>query len=106
MASNAKILLIGATGKQFFRIHGHAVPDMVDLLGYIGGSVLSLLLAHPRVAASDISVLVRSQAKAEKLREFGLHVVVGSTDDHDQLESLAATADVVFSCVRSHSPLR
>ena len=73
--------------------------------GYIGGSVLSLLPTHSGVSASNISILVRSAEKAQTLRrEFGLNAIVGSTDEHEKLQALAAEADVVFSCVRFLQP--
>ncbi|KAF7791748.1 hypothetical protein EIP86_002772 [Pleurotus ostreatoroseus] len=79
LAMNTKILLIGGTG-------------------YIGGSVLSRLFYHPKVDAKNITVLVRSQEKADKLRHFQFNTVVGSMVDLGFLENLARRSDVVFSC--------
>ncbi|KAJ7581520.1 hypothetical protein C8J56DRAFT_1168984 [Mycena floridula] len=66
--------------------------------GYIGGSVLSLLLEHKNRAQFDITTLVRAEDKAEKLRSAtGIKVVVGSHQDLELVEDLASKADVVFS---------
>ena len=75
------------------------MPLFVLILGYIGGSVLSRLFYHPRVDPKNITVLVRSQEKADKLQYFQFNSVVGSTADLDLLERFAQRADVVFSCV-------
>ncbi|KAJ7284906.1 hypothetical protein C8J57DRAFT_1289814 [Mycena rebaudengoi] len=72
--------------------------------GYIGGAVLTRLLEHPLAATFDITLLVRSAPKAEKLNriKFGqgnkLRAVVGSNSDLGLLKQLAADADVVFAC--------
>ncbi|KAJ6554645.1 hypothetical protein B0H19DRAFT_151779 [Mycena capillaripes] len=85
MTSPKNILLLGATG-------------------YIGGTVLEKLLAHPCARADEfkISTPVRDSAKAEKLKSFGVKPVVGDlTSDADLLETLAKDADVVFSIADS-----
>lgn len=69
------------------------------LLGYVGGSILTRLLSHPLRRVLDITALVRSEEKAEKLRSLGLKAVFGSTSDGALLASLAAEADIVFACV-------
>ena len=68
-------------------------------LGYIGGSVLSRFLKHPNATSFDITTLVRSPEKAEKLKTFGVHPVVGSHSDLALVEKLAAKADVVIAVV-------
>jgi len=65
--------------------------------GYIGGSVLSRFLKHPNATSFDITTLVRSPEKAEKLKTFGVHPVVGSHSDLALVEKLAAKADVVIA---------
>ncbi|EDR01044.1 uncharacterized protein LACBIDRAFT_333595 [Laccaria bicolor S238N-H82] len=67
--------------------------------GYIGGSVLSRLLIHPSFTSGSfqISALVRTAEKGEKLKGLGVRPVVGSYDDLDVLEREAGDADVVFS---------
>ncbi|KAI0696908.1 NAD(P)-binding protein [Cytidiella melzeri] len=77
--SKTPILLIGATG-------------------YIGGSVLAHLLKHPSKETFDITVLVRSADKANRLEKFGVKPVVGSYHDTALVEELAEKAHVVFSC--------
>ncbi|KAH8094662.1 hypothetical protein BXZ70DRAFT_1009955 [Cristinia sonorae] len=53
VTSQQKILFIGATG-------------------YIGGSVFDEVLKHPQVSQFDITVYIRSEAKAKKLAALGL----------------------------------
>lgn len=65
--------------------------------GYIGGAVLERLLNHPDFARFQITAVVRSAEKAEKLNKLGVDVVVGSHSDADIVTDLAAKADVVFS---------
>lgn len=69
------------------------------LPGYIGGAVLERLLNHPDFARFQITAVVRSAEKAEKLNKLGVDVVVGSHSDADIVTDLAAKADVVFSIV-------
>jgi uncharacterized protein YbjT (DUF2867 family) len=69
--------------------------------GYIGGSVLDRLLAHPDRAHFDLTLLLRSRDKARTLEEqFGLKTIIGSLDDTQLLEDTAADADVVINTVR------
>ncbi|KAI0822486.1 NAD-P-binding protein [Trametes gibbosa] len=69
--------------------------------GYIGGTILQRLLAHPNAKNFDISTLVRNPNKAKKLEteletEFGVKAVVGSLADLDTIASLAENAHVVI----------
>jgi uncharacterized protein YbjT (DUF2867 family) len=68
--------------------------------GYIGGSVLARLLAHPKRDKFLITALVRSEEKARKLESFGVTPVVGSFKDFVLVTKLAEQAHVLFSCVR------
>jgi len=72
---------------------------MLGVTGYIGGAVLTqFLLQHPDASESfNITALVRSPEKAEKLKALGIEAVVGSLSDHDVLEKLASASDVVFA---------
>ena len=70
-----------------------------QLLGYIGGSVLLRFLNRPDFRSLEITVLVRSHEKAEKLRTLGVNAVVGSHSDLPLLEKLASEADVVIAMV-------
>ncbi|KAF8807004.1 NAD(P)-binding protein [Phlegmacium glaucopus] len=65
--------------------------------GYIGGTVLSRFLKHPDVGSFNITVLVRSPEKAEKLKAFGVNPVVGSHSDTSLMENLTAQTDVVIA---------
>ncbi|KAF8066913.1 hypothetical protein FPV67DRAFT_1215028 [Lyophyllum atratum] len=65
--------------------------------GYIGGSVLSRFLERPDIASLNITALVRSPEKAEKLKALGVNAVIGSHDDSALVEKLASEADVVIS---------
>ena len=67
--------------------------------GYIGGSVLTRLLEHPNVNSFQITTLVRSPEKAEKLKSLGVNAVIGSLLELDKVEKLASEADVVFATV-------
>ncbi|KAI0783870.1 NAD(P)-binding protein [Irpex lacteus] len=69
--------------------------------GYLGGSVLARLLAHPSRHTFAITALVRSEEKAKKLETFGVTPVVGSTKDTALLAKLAENAHVVFSTADS-----
>ncbi|KAJ7448662.1 hypothetical protein B0H11DRAFT_2080222 [Mycena galericulata] len=69
--------------------------------GYIGGSILSKLLQHPRASEFQITALVRDSAKAEKLTRFGVTPIVGDNSKLDLLESLARDADIVISVAES-----
>ncbi|KAK7679032.1 hypothetical protein QCA50_017976 [Cerrena zonata] len=70
--------------------------------GYIGGCILSRLLAHPEHETFAITAFVRSAEKSEKLKSFGINVVQGSTDDREKVEVLASQAHVVFSTASSN----
>ncbi|PFH53083.1 hypothetical protein AMATHDRAFT_84076 [Amanita thiersii Skay4041] len=66
--------------------------------GYIGGGVLARLLQHPQRANFELTVILRSAEKAEKLRtSFGVDAVVGSFADLALMERLAEKADVILS---------
>jgi len=72
---------------------------LVGATGYIGGSVLSLLLSHRRSSTFKITALVRSPEKARLLEsQFGVTAVVGSHVDEGVLGSLSSEAQIVFSC--------
>lgn len=66
--------------------------------GYIGGSLLARLLAHPDAGTFDITVLARSPEKVAQLQAFGVTPVLGSLKDLELLEDLASKAHVVLSC--------
>ncbi|KDQ49807.1 hypothetical protein JAAARDRAFT_42553, partial [Jaapia argillacea MUCL 33604] len=65
--------------------------------GYIGGSVLTRLLAHPNASSFEITALVRTQEKAKLLEEFGVKTLLGSHSDIDKLEEVASKSNVVFA---------
>ncbi|KAF8807005.1 NAD(P)-binding protein [Phlegmacium glaucopus] len=65
--------------------------------GYIGGSVLSRFLKHPNAASFNITVLVRSPEKAEKLKAFGVNPVIGDHSDVALVEKLTAKVDVAIA---------
>ncbi|KAJ7452814.1 NAD(P)-binding protein [Mycena latifolia] len=69
--------------------------------GYVGGTVLTRFLAHPRANTFDITVLVRDPKKAAKFEEQGVHAVVGSHSDAQLVEKLASEADVVIAVADS-----
>ncbi|KAF8956984.1 hypothetical protein BDZ97DRAFT_1670608 [Flammula alnicola] len=67
--------------------------------GYIGGTVLTRLLRHPDAASFQITALVRSAEKGEKLKTLGVDFILGSyTDENlDLLTEAASKADVVIA---------
>ncbi|EIW84032.1 NAD(P)-binding protein [Coniophora puteana RWD-64-598 SS2] len=71
--------------------------------GYIGGSVLQKVLAHPSAATSEFTLLVRSPEKARLLEGYiqavgvDVRVLLGSHSDSDKLEAQAAQSDVIFA---------
>ncbi|VDB94635.1 unnamed protein product [Peniophora sp. CBMAI 1063] len=76
MSSKVTVLFLGATG-------------------YIGGSVLELLLKDPRF---EVTALVRDSAKARVLTEkFGVRTVAGSLVDIQLLTEEASKADVIIN---------
>ncbi|PPQ67713.1 hypothetical protein CVT25_009319 [Psilocybe cyanescens] len=80
MSTQLKIFITGATG-------------------YIGGSVLSRLLNHNDASSFQITALVRSEEKANKLKTLGINVIVGSYTDPDLnfLTREAAQSDIVIT---------
>jgi len=70
-------------------------------IGYVGGSVLAKFLDHPSFASFNITALIRSPAKAEKLRTLGVNTVVGSNSDLQLLRTLAQDADFVLAMADS-----
>ncbi|KIK96926.1 hypothetical protein PAXRUDRAFT_825456 [Paxillus rubicundulus Ve08.2h10] len=69
--------------------------------GYIGGSVLSALLRHPRLEEFHTKVLVRSAEKASRFTSVPVEPVIGSYADTDLLTKLASESDVVITCADS-----
>jgi len=63
--------------------------------------VLARLLEHPKSQSFNITALVRSPEKADKLNSLGVKTVVGSYSDLDTVTKLASEADVVFACADS-----
>lgn len=77
------------------------VSEYAHTTGYVGGAVLTRLLAQPDADKYEITALVRSPEKAKKLEAFGVKPVVGSIQDVALLTGLAEQAHVVFSLVSS-----
>lgn len=69
--------------------------------GYIGGSVVSALLSHPKSDTFHITALIRSPEKVALFNSVGVTAVVGNNSDLDTLTSLASTADVVLACANA-----
>ena len=63
--------------------------------------MLLRFLKHPDATSFNITALVRSPEKAEKLKAFGVNPVVGSHSDTPLVEELTAQADVVIAAVRT-----
>jgi len=62
--------------------------------------VLERFLSHPSAASWSFNALVRSNDKAEKLKEFGINPVIGDFENFDVVEKAASEADVVLDIVR------
>lgn len=69
--------------------------------GYIGGSILSALLSHPKAKSFQITVLIRSPDKVASFNSVGVIAVVGSNQDLEKLTELARNSDVVIACADS-----
>ena len=85
----------------------------MSLPGYIGSSALSAFLDHPKRDTFEITVLIRSAEKADKLKQFGITTIVGSHLDEGLFVKLASETDVLVACVSpkphplsNHSSLR
>ena len=70
-------------------------------LGYVGGTVLSRMIATPSLLDKlDLTLYVRSPEKARRLTsELGLKTAVGTLADLDKLEQLSEQAHLVISIV-------
>ncbi|KAJ2916607.1 hypothetical protein MD484_g3822, partial [Candolleomyces efflorescens] len=69
--------------------------------GYIGGSVLAKILGDPVFQTFNLTAIVRSKEKAEKLRSLSVNPVIGSLSDQAFLERLASESDIVISTADS-----
>ncbi|KAJ7776299.1 hypothetical protein B0H16DRAFT_1672331 [Mycena metata] len=84
--------------------HTTALSTMKSILfiggtGYIGGPILSRFIERDN-SNLNLTALIRSPEKADKLRKLnlrGLNVVIGSHHDATLVERLVSEADVVFS---------
>ena len=65
--------------------------------------MLSRFLKHPNAASFNITALVRSPEKAEKLKTFGVQPVIGSYSDLALVEKLSAKSDVMIATVSNLS---
>lgn len=61
--------------------------------------MLERLLKHPGAHSFQITALVRSDDKAEKLKKLGIITAVGSFGDSSLVEKLVGDADIVFDMV-------
>jgi len=66
--------------------------------GYAGGTVLTKLFLD-RDSDEEVTVLVRSPQKAEKLKKYGVTPVVGSLGDAELIEKLVSESDIVINVV-------
>ncbi|KAF6756749.1 hypothetical protein DFP72DRAFT_1168893 [Ephemerocybe angulata] len=84
MSVTTKIFLTGATG-------------------YIGGSVVAGLLAHPEAKSFELIALVRDAGKADKITSLGVKTIVGSYSDLELLTKVSAEVDIVIAMAVSDS---
>lgn len=98
-SSFAEIACITATGSddgmEIMRIF------CTGASGYIGGSLAVALAA----AGHEVSGLVRSEEKAERVRSLGIAPVLGTLDDLDIVQAAASRADaIVHAANADHEP--
>lgn len=65
--------------------------------GYIGGTVLHLMVSRGDLERFGVSALVRKRSDAETMHRMGIRPVLGSLDDLETLRREAARADVVIN---------
>jgi len=68
----------------------------IGATGYIGGTVLTHLIQHPKRSEYEITIHLRSAEKAKGFEKLGFKTVLGSLDDVADLERLASESDIVF----------
>ncbi|EJF58970.1 NAD(P)-binding protein [Dichomitus squalens LYAD-421 SS1] len=69
----------------------------IGATGYIGGSVLQAILAHPKADTFEVTALVRNETKAKAIEKaLGIKTVLGSLEDDALLTEYSEKADVVF----------
>ena len=102
MAPNTHILFAGATGMSMHLYHNLSNAERLgnpDISGYIGGTVLQRLLAHPKRDTFEITTLVRNADKAKLLNTLGVNTIVASLSDFDKVAEASANSDVVINLV-------
>ncbi|KAI1796988.1 NAD(P)-binding protein [Ganoderma leucocontextum] len=68
----------------------------IGATGFVGGSVLQAIAAHPKASTFEITALVRSEAKAKALEStLGIKTVIGSLQDNALLTENAEKAHFV-----------
>ena len=103
MAPKTHIFFAGATGMLLY-----LYPDLCnslsdlgnpDISGYVGGTVLQRLLAHPKRDTFEITALVRNVDKAKLLNTLGVNTIIASLSDFDKVAEACANSDVVINLV-------
>ena len=61
-------------------------------------------MKSPVFSKVEVTAVVRSPEKAEKLKEFGINVVIGSHSDSKLMEKLAEETDLVLAMVKELRP--
>jgi len=103
MAPKTHIFIAGATGMLLY-LYPNLVKSLSDfgnpgISGYIGGTVLQRILAHPKRDTFEITALVRNADKAKLLNTLGVNTVVASLSDFDKVAEVSANSDVVINLV-------
>ncbi|KAK1221620.1 hypothetical protein PQX77_015564 [Marasmius sp. AFHP31] len=79
---------------------GKLVVLITGATGYVGGSVLYRLLSLTDAQSRyELRTVVRNAEKAEKLREFGVKIIIGSHSDVDLMARESKEADVILTAV-------
>ncbi|KAF8065200.1 hypothetical protein FPV67DRAFT_173853 [Lyophyllum atratum] len=78
---------------------------LVGASGFVGGTVLSTLLAREDKQRFDITVLIRGEDRAALIREkLGLKAIVADLSDRAVLVAAAENADVVINMANADHP--
>jgi hypothetical protein len=96
-----RVLFLGASGASSHRISTRSLPAHGCFrAGYIGGSILDIILSRCDAHELIIKAYARSKRNAEKINTLGVEIVLGTLDDTALLEEQAMRSDIVVSSVR------
>lgn len=98
MSDLTKFFITGSTGQYSSLLCYLHISRRT--LGYIGSIVLERFLDHPNAASFELSTLVRTQEKADKLKAMGVQrPVLGKLQNLALMEEESARADIIVNMV-------